>query len=565
MIKTVKFKSSTIFRILFLLVAVPWLNCKNIPEGKDQDDGLALTPPMGWNSWNAFQADINESLIKEIADAMVNNGMRDAGYTYLVLDDGWMAKERDSIGRLVADPIKFPSGMKAIGDYIHSKGLKFGIYECRGHLTCQGLPGSFEHEQIDMNSFAEWGVDYIKLDACYAENNGRLSSEDLAIYHEAILKTGRPMILSISDFGAGSWTWGGKNYAQLWRTSMDIYPFIGSVYNCAETSGGEGSIHPGFNGLWQFAGPGHWNDPDMLQVGNLKSATEDKVHFSLWCMLAAPIMAGNDLRIMSDSVKSILLAPEVIAVNQDPRGQQGYRVFKQDGLEIYNKPLSDGTTAVLLLNKGKTKRDLTVQWEQLGLKGSQKVRDLWSQKDLGSFSESFTATNLGQHEHLLVRIGSKGSKPLPGPTPVPLEKYTVTKTGITHLSDLFYIHKENNAPMINQNHDGGPLTLNGITYDKGLGCKSRSYVMYHLDGKADRLMATVGLVDPSPDDATGQFKVYVEDRFGGRVIFDSGKMKKGDPEIKVDIDVSNLPLVLLEFSGKNVYGIWADPRVEVKE
>lgn len=564
MIEIVRFKGNRFSSILLLLVAFLWLSCTNGTQGRDQEEGLAMTPPMGWNSWNAFQADINESLIREIADAMVNNGMRDAGYTYLVLDDGWMAKERDSTGRLVADPIKFPGGMKAIGDYIHSKGLKFGIYECRGHLTCQGLPGSFEHEQTDMNSFAEWGVDYIKLDACYAEKNGRLSSEDLAIYHDAIRNTGRPMILSISDFGAGSWTWGGKNYAQLWRTSGDIYPFIRSVYRCAETSGGEGSIHPGFNGLWQFAGPGYWNDPDMLQVGNLKSATEDKVHFSLWCILAAPIMAGNDLRIMSDSVKNILLAPEVIAVNQDSRGHQGYRVFRQDSLEIYNKPLSDGTTAVLLLNKGKIKRDLTVQWEQLGLKGSQKVRDLWSQKDLGSFNGSFTASNLGQHEHLLVRIGSKGSKPLPGPAPVPVEKYTVTQPGTTHLSDLYYIQKEDNAPVINRNHDGGALILNGVSYDKGLGCKSKSQVMYHLNGKADRLMATVGLVDPSPDDATGQFKVYVEDRFGGRVIFDSGKMKKGDKERKVDVDVRNLNFILLEFSGKGVFGTWAEVRVEAK-
>ena len=565
MMKTVKLKSANICSGFFLLLAVLLMNLGFGTEVQGQNKKLALTPPMGWNSWNAFQANINESTIKAIADAMVSTGMRDAGYKYLVLDDGWMAKKRDTTGRLVADPEKFPGGMKAIGDYIHSKGLKFGIYECRGYLTCQGLPGSFEHEQTDMNSFAEWGVDYIKLDACFAEKNGRLSTEDLAIYHDAIKNTGRAMILSISDFGAGSWAWGGENYAQLWRTSGDIYPFIKSVYRCAETSGGEGSIHPAFKGLWQFAGPGHWNDPDMLQVGNLKSSTEDKVHFSLWCMLAAPIMAGNDLRKMSDTVKNILLAPEVIAINQDPRGHQGYRVFKKDSLEIYNKPLADGTTAVLLLNKGQKKCDITVQWEQLGLKGTQKVRDLWNQKDLGSFSGSFTAKNLNQHEHLLLKIGTKGSKPVAGPTPLPIEKYTVTKSGTTYLNDLYYIQKEDNAPVINRNYAGEVLTLNGKTYDRGLGCKSKSQMMYKLNGKADRFMATVGIVDPSPEKETGQFKVYVEDRFGGRAIFNSGKMKKGDKEIKVDIDVKNLTFILLEFSGKGVFGIWADARVEVKK
>ena len=247
---------------------------------------LAPTPPMGWNSWNCFQEKINEQQIKEIADAMVSSGMRDAGYQYLVLDDGWMAPERDANGRLQADPEKFPSGMKAIGDYIHSKGLKYGIYECRGYLTCQRLPGSFEHEVEDMASFAEWGVDYIKLDACYAEKNGRLTTDDLQVYKDAIEKTGRPMILSISDFGNGAWVWGGKNYGQLWRTGYDIYPWIENVYHHAESSGGDSRIHPAFNGLWQFAGPGYWNDPDMLQIGNLKSADEDRIHMRLWCMLA---------------------------------------------------------------------------------------------------------------------------------------------------------------------------------------------------------------------------------------------------------------------------------------
>ena len=526
-----------------------------------QPQMLAPTPPMGWNSWNAFEKDINENKIKAIADLMVTLGMRDAGYEYLVLDDAWMDSVRNENGELMADPVKFPGGMKAIGDYIHSKGLKFGIYECRGHVTCQNLPGSFEHEQIDMNSFAEWGVDYIKMDACFAAQNGRLSTEDFEIYHNAILNTGRPMVFSISDFGQGAWAWGGKEYAQLWRTSGDIYPFIKSVYRCAETSGGSGSSHPAFNGLWQFAGPGHWNDPDMLQVGNLKNAAEDKVHFSLWSILAAPIMAGNDLRTMSDTVKNILMAPEVIAVNQDPRGQQGYKVFQKDSIEIYNKPLSDGTTAVLLLNKGTRKTDVTVEWKQIGLDGFQPVRDLWAQEDMGMFQNSFTARNLGQHGHMLIKVGAVGGEPLPGPTPVAPEKYTVTQTGTTYLSDLYYIMKEFNHPVADKNFEGNTLQLNGTSYEKGLGCKSKAVMMYKLDGKADRFQAVVGLDALSEDGKTGKFRVLNEDKFGGRVLFDSGQMKKGDAPVVIDIDVKGLDFIELEFTGKGVFGNWADAKV----
>ncbi len=528
---------------------------------RSNDNILLPTPPMGWNSWNAFEKNIDENKIKTIADIMVSSGMRDAGYKYLVLDDAWMAAERNEIGELVADSTKFPGGMKAIGDYIHSKGLKYGIYECRGHLTCQNLPGSFGHEQTDMNSFAAWGVDYIKMDACFAAKNGRLSTEDFAIYRDAIKNTGRPMVFSISDFGQGAWAWGGKNYGQLWRTSMDIYPNINSVYKCAETSGGAGSTHPAFNGLWQFAGPNHWNDPDMLQIGNLKNAAEDKVHFSLWSILAAPLMAGNDLRIWSDTIKNILLAPEVIAINQDSRAQQGYKVFQTDSIEIYNKPLADGTTAVLLLNKGKKNTDITVKWEQIGLSGQQKVRDLWEQKELGMFNDSFTAANLGQHGHMLIKVGTVGSKPLPGPTPVSPEKYTVSKSGTTYLSDLYYIMKEFNHPVADKNYLGENLQLNGTTYQKGLGCKSKSMVMYKLDGKANRFQATIGLDNVSPDEETGQFRVLNEDKFGGRVIFDSGKLKKNDEPVVVDIDVNGLDFILLEFTGKGVSGNWADAKV----
>ena len=527
---------------------------------------LALTPPMGWNSWNAFEANIDEQKIRQIADAMVDSGMKDAGYTYLVIDDGWMAKSRDGNGNLVADPIKFPSGMKAVGDYLHSKGLKFGLYEDRGHLTCQGLPGSFRHEQADMNTFASWGVDYIKLDSCFAENNGRFSSEDYALYRKSITETGRPMVLSISDFGNGAWAWGGENMAQLWRTSGDIYPWMDSVYYSADTSGGDQSIHPAFNGLWQFAGPGRWNDPDMLQVGNLKDLDDnrkeiaDRAHFSLWCILAAPLMAGNDLRSMSDAVRKVLTAPEVIAVNQDRRGIQGYRVLHEGGREVYSKPLADGTTAVLLLNKGRKVTDISVRWDRIGLSGNQPVRDLWARKNIGEFKDSFTAQGLGQHEHRMIKVGRPGP-PLPTPATMPLEKYTVTHQGETYLSDLCYIWKADNAPAYDAALDGDPIRVGGRTFKKGIGCKGKCSVMFKVDGFADRFSAIVAIDESSKDDSKGRFRVYNGDFFSNRILWDSGQMRKDSPAREIDIEVKGVQCLMLVFEGDEVLGNWADARV----
>jgi alpha-galactosidase len=515
---------------------------------------------MGWNSWNCFQADINEVTIRQIADAMVESGMRDAGYTYLVLDDGWMAKKRDADGNLVADPNKFPSGMKAIGDYIHSKGLKYGIYEDRGKWTCQQLPGSFKHEQADMTIFAAWGVDYIKMDSCFAENNGRLSTEDYRIYRDCITRTGRDIVLSISDFGNAAWAWGGKETSQLWRTSNDIYPWMGSVYACAETSAGDSRIHPGFNGLGQFAGPGHWNDPDMLQVGNLKEKIGNRAHFSLWCILGAPLMAGNDLRAMSEETRKILTAPEVIAVNQDRRGIQGYKVYDNGDHEVYNKPLANGTTAVLLLNKGRKAADITVEWEKVGLSGRQKVRDLWARKDLGLHKDSFTARNLPQHGHMMIKVGSPG-RPLPGPKPAPEEKYMITKAGETYLSDLWYIWKSGNAPISDKNFKNAPISVGGKTYEKGLGCKSNSRMMYKVNRRGRRFKAIVALDDSYKGEETARFRVFNEDFFGNRVLYNSQNMKAGDAPKEIDIDISEVDCLMLTFEGKNVLGNWANARV----
>jgi len=532
-------------------------------EKADKSDGLVLTPPMGWNSWNIFEANISAAKIKEIADAMVRSGMRDAGYQYLVIDDGWMAAERNSKGELYPDPAKFPDGMKVIDDYIHSKGLKFGLYECRGYLTCQKLPGSYNHEDTDMKSFASWGVDYVKLDACYAERNKRPSDEDMAIYSNAIKNSGRPMVLSISDFGNGSWAWGAKDFAHLWRTSYDIRPTMESVFYCASTSGGNAVIDTAFNGLWQFAGPGNWNDPDMLEVGNLKNKNQDKLHFSLWCILAAPLMAGNDLRVMADSVNKILTAKEVIAVDQDPRGFQGYKVFDNGNQQIYNKPLSDGTTAVLLLNKGTINSDVKVRWDQIGLGGSQKVRDLWQGTNLGSFKDFFIAKKLSQYGHMLIKVGTPGGSLIVGPHPVPVEKYTVTKSGTTWLSDIYYLMKQGTAPQKDRSVNGQDISIAGLKYRKGLGCATGSRIMYKLNGKAERFQSVAGIDDSYNGKETASFKLYNGDFFGGQVLFDSGKMGK-DSTARIDINVTGVKYILLTVDGKEVQADWADVKIIAK-
>lgn len=571
-------KSNTAFHVLtfsILTVTLLLYACSCISEresdtrltGPDNDtpesiyNRLAALPPMGWNSWNIFHGDIDEEKIRGIADKMVETGMRDAGYTYLVLDDGWMADKRSSGGNLLADPNKFPSGMKSLGEYIHSKGLKYGIYQDRGHSTCMRLPGSFGHEQMDMDTFAEWGVDYIKLDSCYAEINGRPSSEDFGVYKACILRTGRPMILSMANYTDPSWAWGGEAIGHLWRTSFDIGPNMGSVYYCMDTSASDTVIHPAFNGLWQFAGPGHWNDPDMLQVGNMKSDMENKTHFGLWCILAAPLMAGNDLRNMSDPVRDILTAKEVLGINQDPRGIQGYKVYDDGDHEIFNKPLADGSTAVLLLNRGSEEADMTVTWDKINLKGRQKVRDLWQRKDLGTFQDAYTASKLKQHEHVLLKIGSIG-KPLPTPDPMPLDKYTVTHKGTTSLSDLYYIWRSGNAPKVNQTFNDVPIVIDGIPYERGFGCKAVSKIMFKLNGNAQRFNAVVGL-DPSyQGDEAVSFKVRNEDPIGpDSILYDSGKMTKDSPAKVIAIDVKGIHCLILSFEGKKALGNWGDPHV----
>jgi alpha-galactosidase len=355
-------------------------------------NGLAMTPPMGWNSWNKFACDVNEDIVRKTVDAMVSSGMRDAGYEYVVIDDCWHGK-RDANGFITADPQRFPSGMKALADYIHSKGLKFGIYSDAGRLTCGGRPGSQGREYQDALTYARWGVDYLKYDWC--STGDRNAKEAYAVMADALRSTGRPIVLSICEWGtAKPWLWA-KNVGNLWRTTGDIWDSFAKKDPARDWAHPVLAIVDMNEPLWQYAGPGHWNDPDMLEVGNGgMTPAEYRSHFSLWAMMAAPLMAGNDIANMGESTRSILLNKDVIAIDQDRLGAQGRRVARNGDSEIWVKPLEGGGRALLLFNRGERPARIRATSEHLGLPSTAKarVRDLWAHKDLRRWSGAIEAT-----------------------------------------------------------------------------------------------------------------------------------------------------------------------------
>ena len=344
-------------------------------------NGLALKPPMGWNSWNKFNCNINEALVQKMADAMVASGMKDVGYEYIVIDDCWHGV-RDADGFIQPDLQRFPSGMKAVADYVHSKGLKFGLYSDAGRKTCGGRPGSQGYEYQDALQYARWGVDYLKYDWC---NTGTRNAEEAyTLMADALRATGRDIVFSLCEWGNQKpWLWA-KTVGNLWRTTGDIYDkwegkrtYSLGVMNIVDIN----------EPLWPYAGPGHWNDPDMLEVGNGgMTDTEYRSHFSLWAIMAAPLIAGNDLSTMDEATKRILLNREVIAINQDPLGVQGRRVSKDGDKEVWAKPLAGGGRAVLLLNRGTQPVQIAVEWTQLDYPADlqAEVRDLWKHQNLGS-------------------------------------------------------------------------------------------------------------------------------------------------------------------------------------
>jgi len=359
-------------------------------------NGLARTPPMGWNSWNKFACNVSEQLIKEIADAMVASGMKKAEYQYVNIDDCWQVS-RDSAGNIVADPVRFPGGMKALADYVHAKGLKLGIYTDAGTMTCEKRPGSLDHELQDAKTYAAWGVDYVKIDWCHTE--GLDPQKQYAKFRDALAQCGRPIVFSICNWGRNQpWTWGPAT-GNLWRTTGDIKDNWASVLKILDNPSQQHA---------DAAGPGGWNDPDMLEVGNGKMTdAEYRSHFSLWAMMAAPLIAGNDLRSMSQATKDILMNAEVIAIDQDEAGKQGTRIRAEGGSEVWAKPLKQkGAVAVLLFNRGEATADISASWGEVGLpSGKAKVRDLWAHADRGVYTDSFKA-NVPSHGVVMLKVVS---------------------------------------------------------------------------------------------------------------------------------------------------------------
>jgi alpha-galactosidase len=352
---------------------------------------LAQTAPMGWNSWNKFGCNVSDKLIREMADAMVSSGMQAAGYQYVNIDDCWQVS-RDASGTIVADPTRFPAGMKALADYVHSKGLKLGLYTDAGTGTCEKRPGSLNHEDQDAKTYASWGIDYVKIDWCNAE--GLDPEVQYAKFRDALAHSGRPIVFSICNWGVKTpWRWG-PTTGNLWRTTGDI----NDTYDRMTLIGF------GQNGLEKFAGPGHWNDPDMLEVGNGGMKRDEyRTHMALWAILAAPLLAGNDLRSMSAETKELLTNSEVLAVDQDKKGVQGHRVWQEGPLEIWVKPLADGSQAAGLFNRSESPTRMTLDFRSIGAPASAKLRDLLDHKDLGTIQNSYSA-DVPTHGVVLVKV-----------------------------------------------------------------------------------------------------------------------------------------------------------------
>jgi alpha-galactosidase len=358
------------------LAAAPLLALGMAQPAHALNNNLALTPQMGFNDWNAYGCNVSESLIKSTALAMHNDGMQAAGYQYVNIDDCWLTHNRDSSGHLVPDPAKFPDGISGTAAYVHSLGLKLGIYEDAGTMTCAGFPGSLGHEQTDANSFASWGVDYLKYDNCYSDgvnqtsNGGPSAQSRYTTMRDALAATGRPILFSLCDWGfQNPWSWG-AGVGNSWRTTGDINASFGSML----------SIFHSNVGLAAYAGPGAWNDPDMLEIGNGMSATEDRSEFSLWSEMAAPLVSGTNIANASSTTLGILTNSRVIAVDQDSLGKQGTEIASSGGLDVLAKPLAGGDVSVALFNENSGTATISTSAAAIGKTGasSYTLTDLWS-------------------------------------------------------------------------------------------------------------------------------------------------------------------------------------------
>ena len=399
------------------LAAAGFVGTSQSPAQAPAAHAVAQTPPMGWNSWNYFSRNVTEDDVKQAADALVSTGMKNAGYIYVNIDDTWEGS-RNADGVLGTNS-KFPD-MKGLADYVHSKGLKLGIYSGPGPKTCAGFAASYGHEQQDARLYASWGIDYLKYDLCSFRQNMQEQAPDneaaqmkmmIAAYakmDKALKSTGRPIVFSLCQYGWDAvWEWAPSVGGNLWRTTDDIKPNWISIYSIIEEQGG----------LAKYAGPGHWNDPDMLEVGNgmrdprakggiqYLSLAEDRSHFSMWAMLAAPLLAGNDLTHMKPDVLKILTNRDVIAIDQDRLGHEATRAYADGEVEVWTRHLEHGAMAIAVLNGGSdryTTHPFRLNLARLGLHGPQKGKDLWTGKEVTLANDQ--PIEIASHDILLVRI-----------------------------------------------------------------------------------------------------------------------------------------------------------------
>jgi alpha-galactosidase len=519
-------------------------------------EGLAPTPPMGWSSWNAFQTKITAELIEEIADAMVESGMKDVGYQYINIDDGWALVDRDEDGTVQVDTERFPDGIAGVADTVHDLGLKLGIYSSRGAFTCAGRAGSEDHEQQDAETYAEWGVDYLKYDNCPSDDGADAATiqSQYQTMRDALESVSRPIVFSLCAWSFYEW---GLETGQLWRTTSDIT-------DAWSAPAGTGSVTANARTnrvLAAYAGPNGFNDPDMLEVGNGNlSDTEYRAHFSLWAIMAAPLIAGNNLTTMSTATREVLTNEEVIAVDQDALGLQGVPV-RIDGLvEVWAKPLNEsGARAVLLLNGGDSAQDITVRFTDIGLgPGAPSVRDLWAHEDRGTFSQSYTAESVPAHGVVMLKV--KGNEP-----PVP--------SGSVDVSDLTWTYAANYLGPVEKDMsngataagDGKTITLGKKTYDKGLGVTAPSLVIYRLGKACTRFSATVGLDAEAQGNGSVVFQVWAD----GKQLFESDVLK-GTSTASVDVDVSRKQRLMLKVTNGGDgtswdRASWGDPKLECED
>lgn len=508
---------------------------------------------MGWSTWYGFGCEYTAESIKAVADAIVASGMRDAGYTYVNIDDCWQLEERDSDGKIQVDPV-FPDGIQGLANHVHARGLKLGLYTDRGTQTCAGRAGSEDHEAQDAATFAEWEIDYLKSDNCNSdagriEEQYRLMREEL---DTATSKTGRPIVYSICAWRFYDWA---PSVGQLWRTGEDISADwaesnCGGVFDCMTTNAKYAA----------YAGPNGWNDPDNLQVGNGMSVDEQRTQFNLWAIMSAPLIAGNDLSAMSEETRQILTNKDVIEIDQDAFGLQGVPVRTEPDthVEIWAKPLNGpGKRAVLLFNPDAGSHDITVRFADLGLgKSAVQLVDLWTKQDLGRFHDKYTVKNVASHASVMLR--ATGVEP-----EIP--------SGTAYLSDLTWIYAANASGPVERDRtagkrgeaDGGPIVLGDRAFEKGLGVAAPSAVLFRLGKACSRLTAQVGASGVIPEGASIVFRVLADDQ----LMYESARIFDGGNTETIDVDLTGkyrLKLVALvsDPAQNTVEAVWADARVQ---